>query len=186
MVLINCNTFFFSLPPMQYEYATHASRDPCVIMCLCRSPTEKITFQSAPSQQEFNDGDDAEIVCDVVSSPPATIIWKHKGAKIQLAKDGEPTRRPILSLPAPPSRHLSFLSVLSNQLVVLFLFSSSCLLVLFEQTQCIVSKEVVRPHGWCMKEEVRFSKVKGERHMLLRLKQSRKEKKLKLKFAPKL
>ncbi|XP_034463044.1 neural cell adhesion molecule 1a isoform X2 [Hippoglossus hippoglossus] len=48
---------------------------------------QKITFESAPSQQEFNDGDDAEIVCDVISSPPPTIIWKHKGAKIQLAKD---------------------------------------------------------------------------------------------------
>ncbi|XP_062262061.1 neural cell adhesion molecule 1a isoform X6 [Platichthys flesus] len=48
---------------------------------------QKITFASAPSQQEFNDGDDAVIVCDVVSSPPPTIIWKHKGAKIQLAKD---------------------------------------------------------------------------------------------------
>ncbi|XP_019952941.1 neural cell adhesion molecule 1a isoform X7 [Paralichthys olivaceus] len=48
---------------------------------------QKITFESAPSPQEFNDGDDAEIVCDVVSSPPPTIIWKHKGSKIQVAKD---------------------------------------------------------------------------------------------------
>uniref|UniRef100_A0A8C4EFJ4 Neural cell adhesion molecule 1a n=1 Tax=Dicentrarchus labrax TaxID=13489 RepID=A0A8C4EFJ4_DICLA len=48
---------------------------------------QKITFQSAPSPQEFNEGDDADIVCDVVSSPPPTIIWKHKGSKIQVAKD---------------------------------------------------------------------------------------------------
>uniref|UniRef100_A0A4W5QJH0 Neural cell adhesion molecule 1 n=1 Tax=Hucho hucho TaxID=62062 RepID=A0A4W5QJH0_9TELE len=39
---------------------------------------QKITFQNAPSPQEFNEGDDADIICDVVSSPPADIIWKHK------------------------------------------------------------------------------------------------------------
>ncbi|XP_073335284.1 neural cell adhesion molecule 1a [Pagrus major] len=48
---------------------------------------QKITFESAPSPQEFNEGDDADIVCDVVSSPPPTIIWKHKGVRIQVAKD---------------------------------------------------------------------------------------------------
>ncbi|XP_017164060.1 neural cell adhesion molecule 1a isoform X10 [Poecilia reticulata] len=48
---------------------------------------QKITFQSAPSPQEFNEGDNADIVCDVVSSPPPTIIWKHKGSKLQSAKD---------------------------------------------------------------------------------------------------
>ncbi|XP_063751396.1 neural cell adhesion molecule 1a isoform X6 [Eleginops maclovinus] len=48
---------------------------------------QKITFESAPSPQEFNEGDDAAIVCNVVSSPPPTIIWKHKGSKIQAAKD---------------------------------------------------------------------------------------------------
>ncbi|XP_032389066.1 neural cell adhesion molecule 1 isoform X22 [Etheostoma spectabile] len=48
---------------------------------------QKITFASAPSPQEFNEGDDADIVCNVVSSPPPTIIWKHKGSKIQVDKD---------------------------------------------------------------------------------------------------
>ncbi|XP_070838529.1 neural cell adhesion molecule 1a isoform X4 [Chaetodon trifascialis] len=48
---------------------------------------QKITFQSAPSPQEFNEGDDADIVCDVASSPPPTIIWKHKGSRIQIEKD---------------------------------------------------------------------------------------------------
>lgn len=57
-------------------------------VCVC-SLTERITFQSAPSPQEFNEGDDADIVCDVVSSPSPSIIWKHKGSKIQSAKDGE-------------------------------------------------------------------------------------------------
>uniref|UniRef100_A0A8C8JGN8 Neural cell adhesion molecule 1b n=1 Tax=Oncorhynchus tshawytscha TaxID=74940 RepID=A0A8C8JGN8_ONCTS len=46
-----------------------------------------ITFKNAPSPQEFNEGDNAKIVCDVISSPPPTIIWKHKGAKIQMEKD---------------------------------------------------------------------------------------------------
>nr|ALR85659.1 neural cell adhesion molecule 1 isoform 140b [Oncorhynchus mykiss] len=48
---------------------------------------QKITFKNAPSPQEFNEGDDADIICDVVSSPPADTIWKHKGSKIQVAKD---------------------------------------------------------------------------------------------------
>ncbi|XP_023818325.1 neural cell adhesion molecule 1 isoform X4 [Oryzias latipes] len=48
---------------------------------------QKITFQSAPSPQEFTEGDTADIVCNVVSSPPPTIIWKHKGSKIQASKD---------------------------------------------------------------------------------------------------
>ncbi|XP_069001935.1 neural cell adhesion molecule 1a isoform X11 [Embiotoca jacksoni] len=48
---------------------------------------QKITFESAPSPQEFNEGDNADIVCDVVSSPPASIIWKYKGSKIQAATD---------------------------------------------------------------------------------------------------
>lgn len=48
---------------------------------------QKITFKNSPSPQEFNEGDNANIICDVVSSPPPTIIWKHKGSKIQVAKD---------------------------------------------------------------------------------------------------
>lgn len=48
---------------------------------------QKITFQNAPSPQEFNEGNDAALVCDVVSSPPPTIIWKLKGTRIQATKD---------------------------------------------------------------------------------------------------
>lgn len=48
---------------------------------------QKITFENAPNPQEFNEGDVADIVCDVVSSPPPAIIWKHKGSKIQPDKD---------------------------------------------------------------------------------------------------
>ncbi|KAJ8391240.1 hypothetical protein AAFF_G00095070 [Aldrovandia affinis] len=48
---------------------------------------QKLTFKSAPSPQEFNEGQDATIICDVVSLPPPKVIWKHKGSKIQSAKD---------------------------------------------------------------------------------------------------
>ncbi|TKS80862.1 Neural cell adhesion molecule 1 [Collichthys lucidus] len=48
---------------------------------------QKITFTNAPSPQEFTEGDNANIVCDVISSPPPTVFWKYKGAKIQLEKD---------------------------------------------------------------------------------------------------
>uniref|UniRef100_A0A3Q4BGR5 Uncharacterized protein n=1 Tax=Mola mola TaxID=94237 RepID=A0A3Q4BGR5_MOLML len=48
---------------------------------------QKITFTNAPSPQEFTEGDNADIVCDVISSPPPTVLWKYKGAKIQMEKD---------------------------------------------------------------------------------------------------
>ncbi|KAK1786500.1 hypothetical protein P4O66_017630 [Electrophorus voltai] len=48
---------------------------------------QKITFRNAPSPQEFTEKDNAVIVCDVASSPPPTVIWKHKRAKIQFDKD---------------------------------------------------------------------------------------------------
>ncbi|XP_047449399.1 neural cell adhesion molecule 1b isoform X4 [Mugil cephalus] len=48
---------------------------------------QKITFTNAPSPQEFTEGDNANIICDVVSSPPPTVIWKYKGSKIQMEKD---------------------------------------------------------------------------------------------------
>ncbi|XP_073680956.1 neural cell adhesion molecule 1a isoform X4 [Garra rufa] len=48
---------------------------------------QKITFQNAPSPQEFNEGDDADIICDVISSPPPTIIWKYKKTRIQPETD---------------------------------------------------------------------------------------------------
>ncbi|XP_030599796.1 neural cell adhesion molecule 1b isoform X2 [Archocentrus centrarchus] len=48
---------------------------------------QKITFTNAPTPQEFTEGDNANIICDVVSSPPPTVLWKYKGAKIQMEKD---------------------------------------------------------------------------------------------------
>ncbi|XP_061829145.1 neural cell adhesion molecule 1b isoform X2 [Nerophis lumbriciformis] len=48
---------------------------------------QRITFTNAPSPQEYTEGDAAIIVCDVISSPPPTVLWKYKGAKIQLEKD---------------------------------------------------------------------------------------------------
>ncbi|XP_019725160.1 neural cell adhesion molecule 1a isoform X9 [Hippocampus comes] len=48
---------------------------------------QKITFKNVPSPQEFNEGDDADIICDVVGSPVPFILWKHKGVRIQSNKD---------------------------------------------------------------------------------------------------
>ncbi|XP_062275700.1 neural cell adhesion molecule 1b isoform X2 [Scomber scombrus] len=48
---------------------------------------QKITFTNAPSPQEFTEGDNANIICDVVSSPPPTVLWKYKGTRIQMEKD---------------------------------------------------------------------------------------------------
>ncbi|XP_051955295.1 neural cell adhesion molecule 1-like isoform X6 [Xyrauchen texanus] len=48
---------------------------------------QKLIFQNAPSPQEFNEGDDADIICDVISSPPPTIIWKFKKMRIQPETD---------------------------------------------------------------------------------------------------
>uniref|UniRef100_A0A8C2X2I4 Neural cell adhesion molecule 1b n=1 Tax=Cyclopterus lumpus TaxID=8103 RepID=A0A8C2X2I4_CYCLU len=48
---------------------------------------QKITFTNAPSPQEFTEGDSANLVCDVISSPPPSVFWKYKGAKIQMEKD---------------------------------------------------------------------------------------------------
>ncbi|KAM6933620.1 neural cell adhesion molecule 1-like isoform 2-T2 [Xenentodon cancila] len=48
---------------------------------------QKITFTNAPSPQEFTEGDNANIVCDVISSPPPAVLWKYKGSKIQMEKD---------------------------------------------------------------------------------------------------
>ncbi|XP_053126181.1 neural cell adhesion molecule 1 isoform X2 [Hemicordylus capensis] len=48
---------------------------------------QKLTFRNAPSPQEFKEGEDAVIVCDVVSSLPPTIMWKHMGRDVVLKKD---------------------------------------------------------------------------------------------------
>ncbi|XP_073719342.1 neural cell adhesion molecule 1b isoform X6 [Misgurnus anguillicaudatus] len=48
---------------------------------------QKITFTNVPSPQEYTEGEDAIIVCDVISSPPPVVLWKYKGAKIQFEKD---------------------------------------------------------------------------------------------------
>ncbi|XP_036114244.1 neural cell adhesion molecule 1 isoform X2 [Molossus molossus] len=48
---------------------------------------QKLMFKNAPTPQEFREGEDAVVVCDVVSSLPPTIIWKHKGRDVILKKD---------------------------------------------------------------------------------------------------
>ncbi|NXN82065.1 NCAM1 protein, partial [Bombycilla garrulus] len=74
--------------------------DAGIYKCVVNSPEEgdseatvnvkifqKLMFKNAPTPQEFKEGDDAVIVCDVVSSLPPTIIWKHKGRDVILKKD---------------------------------------------------------------------------------------------------
>uniref|UniRef100_A0A8C7DZD5 Neural cell adhesion molecule 1 n=1 Tax=Naja naja TaxID=35670 RepID=A0A8C7DZD5_NAJNA len=48
---------------------------------------QKLTFQHAPSPQEFKEGEDAVVICDIVSSLPPTIMWKHMGRDVVLKKD---------------------------------------------------------------------------------------------------
>ncbi|XP_044138209.1 neural cell adhesion molecule 1 isoform X2 [Bufo gargarizans] len=48
---------------------------------------QKLTFKNAPTPQEFTEGTDAVIICDVSSSMPSVIIWKHKGKDVQFKKD---------------------------------------------------------------------------------------------------
>ncbi|XP_060124480.1 neural cell adhesion molecule 1 isoform X3 [Zootoca vivipara] len=48
---------------------------------------QKLTFRNAPSPQEFKEGEDAVIVCDVVSSLPPAVTWKHTGRDVVLKKD---------------------------------------------------------------------------------------------------
>ncbi|XP_041090749.1 neural cell adhesion molecule 1-like isoform X11 [Polyodon spathula] len=48
---------------------------------------QKLTFRNAPSPQEYNEGDDAVIICDVTSSPPPNVIWKHRSREIFHKKD---------------------------------------------------------------------------------------------------
>nr|XP_014428149.1 neural cell adhesion molecule 1 isoform X7 [Pelodiscus sinensis] len=48
---------------------------------------QKLMFKNAPTPQEFQEGEDAVITCDVVSSLPPTIMWKHKDRDVVLKKD---------------------------------------------------------------------------------------------------
>uniref|UniRef100_A0A8C5W6U0 Neural cell adhesion molecule 1 n=1 Tax=Leptobrachium leishanense TaxID=445787 RepID=A0A8C5W6U0_9ANUR len=48
---------------------------------------QKLTFKNAPTPQEFKEEEDAVIVCDVSSSMPSIITWKHKGRDVVFKKD---------------------------------------------------------------------------------------------------
>ncbi|KAM9299588.1 neural cell adhesion molecule 1 isoform 3-T3 [Gastrophryne carolinensis] len=48
---------------------------------------QKLTFKNAPTPQEFTEGSDAVIICDVSSSIPSVITWKHKGKDVTFKKD---------------------------------------------------------------------------------------------------
>lgn len=58
-------------------------------------------FKNAPTPQEFQEGEDAVIVCDVVSSLPPTIMWKHKDRDVILKKDGKGQEVWVLPFPQP-------------------------------------------------------------------------------------
>uniref|UniRef100_A0A8C1INX2 Neural cell adhesion molecule 1a n=1 Tax=Cyprinus carpio TaxID=7962 RepID=A0A8C1INX2_CYPCA len=62
---------------------------------------QKLTFQNAPSPQEFNEGDEADIICDVISSPPPAIIWKYKKTRIQPETDGTVPRAELFRQDLP-------------------------------------------------------------------------------------
>nr|BAA24032.1 NCAM-180 [Cynops pyrrhogaster] len=48
---------------------------------------QKMVFRNAPSPQEFTEGEDAVVVCDVVSVQTPSVMWKHKGRDVVLKKD---------------------------------------------------------------------------------------------------
>ncbi|XP_075047454.1 neural cell adhesion molecule 1 isoform X6 [Mixophyes fleayi] len=48
---------------------------------------QKLTFKNAPTPQEFTEGTDAVVICDVSSSIPSVIIWKHRGKDVAFKKD---------------------------------------------------------------------------------------------------
>ncbi|XP_064185783.1 neural cell adhesion molecule 2-like isoform X2 [Anguilla rostrata] len=43
---------------------------------------QKLTFRDVPSPQEFRQGEEAQVVCDVISSPVPIVSWFHKDQEI--------------------------------------------------------------------------------------------------------
>ncbi|KAM9788954.1 neural cell adhesion molecule 1-like [Neosynchiropus ocellatus] len=43
---------------------------------------QKITFPDVPSSQTFNEGEDAEVICNVVSTPKAEVVWRYQDTVI--------------------------------------------------------------------------------------------------------
>ncbi|XP_041424331.1 neural cell adhesion molecule 1-B isoform X11 [Xenopus laevis] len=77
-----------------------SSQDAGIYKCVASSETEgesegtvnlkiyqKLTFKYAPTPQEFTEGEDAVIICDVSSSIPSIITWRHKGKDVIFKKD---------------------------------------------------------------------------------------------------
>lgn len=50
----------------------------CFVFC----PLEKLTFRSVQTPQEFRQSEDAEVVCDVISSPVPAVSWFYKNKEI--------------------------------------------------------------------------------------------------------
>uniref|UniRef100_A0A671KFC2 Neural cell adhesion molecule 2 n=1 Tax=Sinocyclocheilus anshuiensis TaxID=1608454 RepID=A0A671KFC2_9TELE len=51
----------------------------CRCVCLV---TEKLTFREVKTPQEFRQGEDAEVICDVISSPVPAVSWFYKNKEI--------------------------------------------------------------------------------------------------------
>lgn len=89
--------------------------------------SEKLTFQNAPSPQEFNEEDNADIICDVISSPPPTIIWKYKKIRIQPETDGKTYSTTSRSLSVSLSMFSSYFTVfMSLPYLLSYFLSKSC------------------------------------------------------------
>lgn len=52
-------------------------------------PTEKLTFREVRSPQEFRQGDVAEAVCDVTSSPVPVVAWFYNNMEIMPENNSE-------------------------------------------------------------------------------------------------
>ncbi|MGH0147805.1 UNVERIFIED_CONTAM: hypothetical protein FKN15_043319 [Acipenser sinensis] len=56
-------------------------------LAYCRCVTEKLTFRDVKTPQEFRQGEDAEIVCNVISSPVPIVTWIYNNREVTAMTD---------------------------------------------------------------------------------------------------
>lgn len=54
---------------------------------ICFLGTEKLTFREVVSPQEFKQGEDAEVVCRVSSSPAPVVSWLYHNEEVTTIPD---------------------------------------------------------------------------------------------------
>lgn len=54
---------------------------------LVSSFSEKLTFRDIVSPQEFRQGEDAEVVCRVTSSPAPIVSWLYRNEEVTATAD---------------------------------------------------------------------------------------------------